>query len=61
MDTHMTPIIDDGIFLRTNPHEEKWKHSLEVPSISTKVDECATQGSYQELKHLFSSGKVLIP
>ena len=39
MDTHPIPIINYVMILPTNPWQEKWKHSLERPSIFTKNEE----------------------
>ena len=61
MDTQLTPIIDDGMVIPTNPWQENWKNSLEVPSISTTIEEWELHGSYQEVNRMFSSRKVLIP
>ena len=50
METNPNPIIEDTVVHPINPAQEKRKHSLEGPSISTIVVERAPHGSIQEAK-----------
>ena len=48
LETNPNPIIEDTTIHPINPAQEKRKHSLEGPSISTIVAEQAPHGSIQE-------------
>ena len=48
LETNPNPIIEDTTVHPINPAQEKRKHSLEGPSISTIVVEQAPHGSLQE-------------
>ena len=61
LETNPNPIIEDTMVYPINPPQEKRKHSLEGPSISTIIVEQAPHGSIQEEKCRCSSGDVLIP
>ena len=61
LETNPNPIIEDTAVHPINPAQEKRKHSLEGPSISTIVVEQAPHGSIQEAKRRCSLGDVLNP
>ena len=61
LETNTNTIIEDTMVNRINPPQEKRKHSLEVPSISTIVVEQAPHGSIQEAKRRCSLGDVSNP
>ena len=61
LDTNPNPIIEDTAVHPINPAQEKRKHSLEGPSISTIVVEQAPHGSIQEAKRRCSLGDVSNP
>ena len=56
LETNPNPIIEDTTVHPINPTQEKRKHSLERPSISTIVVEQAPHGSIQEAKRRCSLG-----
>ena len=60
LETNPNPIIEDTTVHPINPSQEKRKHSLEGPSISTIVEQ-APHGSIQEAKHRWSLGDVSNP
>ena len=61
LETNPNPIIEDTTVHPINPAQEKMKHSLEGPSISTIVVEQAPHGSIQEAKCRCSLGDVSNP
>ena len=58
LETNPNPIIEDTTVHPNNPAQEKRKHSLEGPSISSIVVEQAPHGSIQEEKRRCSLGDV---
>ena len=58
LETNPYPIIEDTSVHPINPAQDKSKHSLEGPSISTIVVEQAPHGSIQEEKCRCSLGDV---
>ena len=50
MDPQPIPIVEDATVLPTNPHQERQKHSLKGPSVTTSVEKRALHGTYQGVK-----------
>ena len=50
MDTQPIPVVEDAIFLPTNPHQERQNHSLEGYSVTLLVEELALHGTDQVVK-----------
>ena len=55
MDTQPILVVEDTRVLPTNPQQERQKHSLERPSVSTVVEERAPHGTDQGVKCRWTS------